>query len=291
MHAGFVRGARAAALALAAAWASAAFAQAAAPAAGLETWPLEITHRPLTLARGMVEVSGALNVQLSDGSVGQPISIAPSVYVGVTDRLTVGVRHFVGLCVTGAANGCPSVYDDLSLDALVALAHGGWADLAAGAALNLAPLHDPALGLSGEGRLVARFGAGPVALAVVPTLSVGFTGRDDPRIGSIGFPLATTLVFGAPYRAQNREVLAVPASLELQLVPQVAAAVSAALVGALDPTSGTFFDHVTGPLGFALLVAPSSRVDVGGSFTFLNLFGSSPSAALRALQGFVALRF
>ena len=34
-----------------------------------EAWPVEITRRPLTLARGMVEITVAGNIQLSDGSV------------------------------------------------------------------------------------------------------------------------------------------------------------------------------------------------------------------------------
>ena len=127
-----------------------------------EGWPAEITRRPLTLAESMFEVTVPLGIGLSRDRGGKPVTLSPSIYYGVSDGLTVGLRHFAGLCLSGTPD-CPRVYEDLSVDTLWRLWRGVSTDLALGVALNASPITDP-LALSAEARLLGRFRAGPAAL-------------------------------------------------------------------------------------------------------------------------------
>src|SRR5512141_1079417 len=78
-----------------------------------EGWPTEVTRRPLTLARNMLEVMVPLDVTLSARRAGEPVFLAPSLYYGVTDAFTLGLRQFVGFCLSGSAHGCRKAYQDL----------------------------------------------------------------------------------------------------------------------------------------------------------------------------------
>lgn len=259
-----------------------------------EGWPTEITHRPLTLARGMLEVMVPLDVTLSARRAGEPVFLAPSLYYGVTDALTLGLRHFAGLCVSGSAHGCRKTYQDLGLDALWRLRHEIGSDLAVGASLNASPLSDP-FALSGEVRLVARFGT-PIALAFAPALSFGLNERDAPIVKqtALAFPLATYPFGWLEASAGNREFLSLPAAVILQLTPAVAFSVAGALDGPLDPPTGSFGDFYRIPVGVAIVASPSNRFDAGASFTLLNLLGKQAPGGepvdQRGLQIFAALR-
>src|SRR5215213_5512264 len=72
-------------------------------------WPLEVTKRPIVLARSMFEARGdTMFINLSDGAAGEPVSLAPDLYYGVTNHLTVGINHERGFCLT--SDGCASKY-------------------------------------------------------------------------------------------------------------------------------------------------------------------------------------
>jgi hypothetical protein len=255
-----------------------------------EAWPTEITRRPLTLAPGMIEISVPLDVQASRDNFAQPVSIAPSVYFGATERLTVGVRHLRGLCVSGTGNGCQEVYDDVSVDAIF----GATRDVALALAVNASPLSP--LALSVEGRVIARLASGPIALTVTPSLEVGLTERDTslagrPKVLPFAFPLATTTYGFFRQEPSNKEFLAIPASLTVQATPDIAVSVASAIYGLLDPPTGADFgDTIASPLGAAVVVTPHRALDVGVSFTYLNLFGSTGSSETRALQIFASYR-
>jgi hypothetical protein len=121
-----------------------------------EGWPTEITRRPLTLARDMLEVMVPLDVTLSLRRAGEPVFLAPSVYYGVTDALTLGIRHFLGLCLSGSDHGCPKTYNDVSLDAIWRVRHESGSDLAMAASLNASPISDP-FTLSGDSAAPSRW--------------------------------------------------------------------------------------------------------------------------------------
>lgn len=256
-----------------------------------EGWPAEITRRPLTLADGMLEVTVPLGIGLSKDRAGKPIFFTPSVYYGVTDTLTLGIRHFQGLCVSGGPD-CPKVYNDLSVDSLWRVWRGGSTDVAVGVALNLSPVTDP-FALAAEARVVARLRGGPASLTVAPALEVGITNRDAARTEPLAFPLATT-TFGFFQTVPNgREMLRVPATLAVQATPSLALAVATSLDGPLDPPTGGFWDYYRIPLGVGLVLFVD-KVDLGASFTFLNLLGKQTGQLdrtdIRGMQVFVTYR-
>lgn len=259
-----------------------------------EGWPIEVTRRPLTLAEGMLEVTVPLGIGLSKDHSGKPLTLAPSAYYGLTDALTVGLRHDQGFCLSGGPE-CQKVYADVGVDALFRLWRGASTDLAAGLALTASPITDP-FALSAEARLVARFRGGPASLTVAPALDLGLTHRDTsrPRSEPLAFPLATTTFGFFEAQAGNREWLRVPATLAVQATPNLALAVAASLDGPLDPQGASFSDVYAIPVGAALIVSPSNMLDLGASFTFLNLLGKQPPlvdrADARAMQVFVSYR-
>jgi len=265
-----------------------------------EAWPTELTRRPLTLAAGMPELTVPADVNASQNRFAKPVSLAPSLYYGVSSALAIGVRHAVGLCLSGADDGCRKTYDDVTLDTVWAFRR----DLAVGLAVTASPVSDPAFALSGEARFVARWAQGPVALAVAPTLSVGFSERDTPGIVKtlpITFPLAS---YGYGFYQQvagNKEYLIVPFSLTAQAIPEVALSVGSAVHGPLytaspvtaggtRTVSGDFSDAYQIPLAAAVVIVPDRHVDLGASFTFLNLFGRNGTSDAKAMQVFASLR-
>lgn len=255
-----------------------------------EAWPIRIVERPLTLAQDMFELTLPVNANLSPGDFAKPVFLNPSLYYGVTPFLTVGVRHFVGLCVSGAADGCPDVYRDVSLDAIWSVVRGGGAggglDVALGAALNATHLSDPFTS-SVEARLTVRYRAGTMAaLTLAPQLDVGLTQRDVAPGGTpIAGTTATTAAFG------NREILTVPASLQVQVLEPLAISAGLALVGELDPLVGSFGDTYTIPVSAEVDWSFTNTVDVGATLSFLNLLGKDSTADQRFGKVFVRARF
>lgn len=257
-------------------------------------FPTELVERPLTLPRGTAEIVLPIDLSLSSDRVASPITFAPSAHYGLTDGLTAGVRHFRGLCVTGTANGCPHVYEDVGVDVLGRLWRGGGVEVAAGASLDAAPI-DPftlSLGL----RVVARWTGGPFAFALAPSLSVGLDDRDGAQVKAlpIELPLATYAFGWVQEVTGNREFLTVPATIQVQVFPPLALAAGGALVAPIDPREGTLADYATFPVGAAVIVTPST-FDVGAAFTFGNLLGrerwpQSQVGAERSARIFLALR-
>lgn len=271
------------------------------PAAASAAGGSRLAHRPLALPAGTVEVVAPLNVGASDGAGGEPVSLNPSVYYGVTDALTVGLRHFVGVCLTGEDAGCREVYDDASIDAVYALGGvetgAGRMDLATGAALNAGSL-DP-LALGGEVRLHARWASGPFAAYLTPTFGFGVTERDtvlgpqDANRLPIAFPLYTTGGFGWYWEqaGRNREWLAVPLTLVLGVTERLSVAGGIAVAGGLDGDVAPFEDGYVVPASVAASYALRPGIDLGASFTMPSVAGPNEDTDLRGFRVFSALRF
>jgi hypothetical protein len=258
-------------------------------------------HRPLSLPAGAIEVIAPLNVGASGGAGGEPVSLNPSVYYGVTDSLTVGLRHFVGVCVAGEERGCRTVYDDASLDAIYALGGadvaGGRLDLASGAALNAGSL-DP-LALGGELRLQARYAAGRFAAFLTPTFGFGLTERDtilgaeDANRLPLAFPLYTTGGFGWYWEqpARNREWMAVPLTVVFAATDRLSLAAGVGIAGALDEDVAPFDDAYVVPAAVAASYALRPGIDLGASLTLPSVAGPNEDRDVRGFRVFGALRF
>ncbi|WP_242395637.1 hypothetical protein [Anaeromyxobacter oryzisoli] len=269
---------------------------------GVSDWPTAVTKRPLTLGAGMAELVVPVNINMSRSTEGKPVSINPSLYFGITDRWMIGVRHFEGFCVSGKANGCAKVYNDVSVDTLFSVGRAAGIDLALGLAVNYAPI-DPSA-WSGEARVVARAGGGALAFTVAPTINFGLSNRESrAKRAATQFDIGGTynLVLPVPDRklgvplttadAENREFLSIPGTIQLQLGPNLAVSGGIAIEGPVDPSVGNFGDFYRVPVSVALTITPIRWIDLGASFTFPDLIGkTSHNEDFRTLGVFAAFR-
>jgi hypothetical protein len=258
------------------------------PATG--EYPVLLVDRPLTLPRGVLEIWAPLGISLSTGSLGEPTFLNPSISYGLSDRLTVGIRHYLGICFSGSDGNCPEFYNDLSLTALYSMIRAGRLHVAAGAALDFAPIVDPTA-MSGELRLPVKFGGGLLALVLSPTLSFGLNERSDGRKRyGVAFNAGTYDVIIPAEAVPNREVLRIPLTFQLQMERGPAFLVGASVDGELDPLVGSFSDVYRIPVLFGLVYSPRRFLDLGAALTFPDLLGQSATADDRFLSAFATLR-
>lgn len=247
-------------------------------------WPNEITQRPLTLRQGMIELWLPVNMNLADGREFEPVNLNPSLRYGVTDNFMIGLRHFVGICASGEDKGCAEVYDDVSVDALLAVGSGRGVSFGVGGALNYAPIQDDGA-WSAEVRVVARAGGGAFAITASPTLNFGLNDRDaldgvidggTPPFKFTGTPLnlGSYDVLSLAVSPGNREYLLVPVTLQLQLGEMLALAAGASLNGPLNAEDLDFSDVYTIPVSVAAVFTLHPTVDLGAALTFPNLAGA-----------------
>jgi hypothetical protein len=255
-------------------------------------WPTELTRRPLTLQAGQVEVWAPVQLNASEDADWEPVTLNPSVNFGITDRWQVGVRHLVGVCVGGADEGCPVVYNDIGFTTRVSLGRGAGLDVALQGAFNVAPLRESERAYSAEAGLLFRAGGGAVALTLEPTVGFGLNDRDSrvSRTSPILWNLATYDIVTPVETVGNKEHLMVPATLQVQLGPALALAAGIALEGPLNPEVGDFSDFYRVPAGVAAVFTASRHLDVGASFTWPAALGDNDDRDLRQLAAFLAFR-
>lgn len=222
-------------------------------------WPRRLVDRPLTLGPGMIELRGdTFIVDLSSGSVGDPLLLAPDIYYGVSKKLTVGIDHEQGICVSGAA--CDT-YNDARLDALYSLVYTDRIHLAARGGARVADFDPATAGV--EIGLAARLGFANLAVVLEPRLYVGLLERET-----------------------YAEQVDVPLQVQYQLNESNALFLRSGVRGPLDG----FGDAVQVPVGLGALFVVTRRFDVGLEILFPNLAGKGATADARALIVRVALR-
>jgi hypothetical protein len=228
---------------------------------------------PLTLGKGKLLIAGStVNVNLSSEAVAQPISLAPSVWYGVDDRLTLGLTHDggstpwtprpglrtvttfdgignplpetggFGICVTGDDNGCSGVYDNVGIDGLYSLRQDRLS-LAGHAGLDLGSF-DPFL-------LQLRIGA-LGRYQVNDRISIVF----DPR-----------LRFGITERESNKELIDLPIWAWYAVNERVGVYFHTGLSGQLDG----FGDSYAIPLQIGGDYQVNEQLTAGLDFAFLRV--------------------
>jgi hypothetical protein len=224
-----------------------------------DDWPLATIKRPLTLAPSMLEIRGdTLMINLSSDLVGKPIAIAPDIYYGVSEKLSIGLTHVTGFCLGGTDKGCIKAYNDLGIDAIYGLMRAGNLQVAAHGGVII-PAFSPDLVAGLDGGLTLRLGAGKIAFVLSPTVYVGAIGRDKLAAGPNG----------------PKETLDMPVAIQFQANNQTMAFLSTGLGG---PLSG-FGDSYRVPIGLGLNFAVNNRADVGAEFSFPNLAGKGDNRA------------
>lgn len=248
------------------------------------TWPTELNEQPLVMSANMFQIHLDAFVNLSDQAAGKPVAFAPDIFYGITDRLTVGLVHNVGLCVTGEMNGCAKVYNDVGLQARFLIKRTFNIELAALGGVEAVSLDPFALGI----RLGAlfKYKHGRLAIFVDPSFKIGATHRDgttDPM---------TMMEVGA-----NKETLAIPIRVSFQATNKIAAYARTGLTGAvatspdLNPGArlDAFGDTYAIPLGIGAQFGIVPRFDVGLELAFPDLIwpGRPAGGAFDARELFV----
>ncbi len=223
----------------------------------------------LVLGKGKILIAGeTVNINMSASLVGKPFSLAPSIYYGVSDKLSIGVTHDLGtqpsapgvlpgagICLSGTSSGCAKVYNNAGIDVLFGLSaakfsaafHGG-VDF-----LSLDPLFvDLRVGLLGRYMVSDK-----IAITFDPRIDIGLTKRD----------------------MGNKGLLSVPAYLWFMASAKLGIYASSGIGGNLDK----FGDNYKIPLGAGVTFKANEKLSVGGDFSFSNIGGKGHSADGRAL--------
>jgi hypothetical protein len=223
----------------------------------------------VTLRQGGISIDGDVAVGMSSGAAGKPISIVPNVYYGVNDQLTVGLASNPiseifqnvagqGLCLSGEADGCGKLYNNVSLDGLYSFSRSGTMDVAAHAGLDTAFGENTLLGLRAgvKGKMLA----GPLVLVFDPSLTFGLNHRDD---------------------SLNKEVLSLPVRVGFMATPQLNVGLSVAFLTLINPPSPVGVgDIYQVPVGLGGTFALNDMLHLRAQFTLDTLGSASNSLGM-----------
>jgi hypothetical protein len=250
----------------------------------VEDYPTALVDRPLTLPGGMFQVNLPVKVNLSNGSVGQPVSVPLGVSYGVTPDIQLDGFTTTGFCLSGDTNGCPRLLDDAGARVVASLLRDASYQLVASAGIDILKISDPSA-VAAQVGVGAKWGAGFFAANIAAFLNIGLNNRDAPV--NINEVLAPPNIHLSNRNLGNKDVLAVSAQPQFQLCRLFAVYFIAGLAGRLD----SFSDSFVIPLGAGLIFVPNPYVDMGVEFAFDNLLGKNSNADFRTGRAFASLRF
>lgn len=221
---------------------------------------------PVVLPRAAVQADLTVELGVSSRELLEPVSIAPDLWYGATDRLTLGlttssravsrVDAGSGLCVRSEEHGCPRLYDDLAVDAR-------W---------RVAP----------EAAIRARFVSSSFS-PWKPSLRLGALARW--RRGAWAVESDPQLAFGLWNTDQgNRATLELPVWVRFQLGCRAEGWIRTGARGELDG----FTEKVAIAVGLGGEVH-AGPVDVGAEVAFPTLFGPQNQFRSRAAFVYVSL--
>ena len=221
-----------------------------------------------TWTKGQLEVDVDLGLNLSSSLVAKPFSIAPDIWYTVSPKLRAVLGHSAqsmggfygttvgsGICLTGASNGCSSLYGGGALGADY---------LATSGTLQLVPFGrltfngDSEFGAIVGADVMTKVAGGKLMIGGTPNIHLGFNKRDQG----------------------NKEVLTVPVYAMYAVSPKLLAGVETGIYG---PLSG-FGDSFAIPVSVGGMFTVNPHIQVGAAFAFYNLAGKNNTADIRALS-------
>ena len=229
------------------------------------------------LPKGRALIDVYLEISLVSGNVFKPFSIAPDLWYGVSDDITVGLVHsvagetgFIGgtgsaLCLSGS-DVC-KVYNNVGADLRYKLKAGtfSWAVDSGLFFDELSPdvFLDLKLGVLG------RWHKDKVSLELQPALFFGLTNRtQDVTVGGV---TSTVTV--------NGDVLSVPVTGLYALTPKIAAALQIGLVLPFEDTSNTY----AVPLSIGVHFLATEHFLLNAAFSLNRLIANGGGADDRSL--------
>ena len=215
----------------------------------------------MTMPGGKVLLDMIVEANLGKSAVGKPFSLAPDIWYGASNKLTLGLVHsgrgltgFLtgagrGLCFGDKDGACAAglgkIYTSVGAEARVGLSEGGFP-----IALTLGGVVEafkPNIVVSGKIGFVARAQSSRVALELAPTVFVGITQR---KVAGAGF---------------NEDVLSVPVTLFLNLSPAFAIALQSGVSLTIEHAADTYV--VPAAVGLAWWVSPKFSLDLAFGLT------------------------
>jgi hypothetical protein len=234
----------------------------------------DIIARPLVLAPGHVDAAMTAELDLNEGLKGEPISLAPDAWVGVTPELTIGVIHSdlsvdriapgASFCIVTQPIICPRTYHGGGLDALYSIETGSFSAAAHARVLfrtldteiNDAPvtLFEPALTLGAE----LRWHSGRWSITGDPFVEIGL---HDNRYG-------------------NYSALWLPVVFAFQPIEHVAIELHTGWNSDFEVIGDGWYV----PAAVGLRGAITNHVEVGALFGWTSIFGPQNDEKLRVLM-------
>jgi hypothetical protein len=233
----------------------------AAPAAAQET----VSEQQMTLPGSRFFVQAFFEASLSKDNAFKPFSLAPDLWYGVNDQITVGLVHSGrattglyggvgnGLCLAGEDNNCADVYANVGLDGRYHFYRSGGITLSGEGGLFAGPF-DPFTAALKLG-VVGRWQAGAVAVDLGPNIFVGLSEREpegdaDVAIGS-----------------NNKETVHLPITALYLLSSQIGLALQ---LGAVVPMQETGDLYTVGiSLGGQYMLSDKMMIDLAFSLPML----------------------
>jgi hypothetical protein len=229
---------------------------------------------PLVLEPGHADAVANAELDLNEGLKGEPVSLAPDAWIGITRELTIGVIHSdlsvdriqpgASICIITQPIICPRAYHGGGLDALYSIEAGSFSAAARARVL----LHT----------LDTEIDSAPVTL-FEPAVTLGAELRWHSRRWSIT---------GDPYvqigldnnRYGNRSQLWLPVVFAFQPIAQIA-------IELHTGWNSDFYDindgwYVPGAIG--VRGAITKHVEVGALFGWTSIFGPQNDEKLRVLM-------
>lgn len=218
----------------------------------------------MTLPKDKIYIQAYLDFNLSTDLVAKPVSLAPDVWYGLMDDLSVGLVHSGsgaagffgaagnGLCFTGSENGCGSFYNNVGLNARYHLFDGVSQPVVLAADGGIFFRDFDPFTLSLKLGAVGKVGAGPVDVLFGLNLFIGITERDG--VDGVG---------------GNSEVLSLPVSAIYPVMPELGVGLQTGLVLPFEGAGDAFLI----PLALAARYVVTPQIAVEGAFTFPGIAG------------------
>ncbi len=244
------------------------------------SYPSELIHRPWALSRGMIEITALGYMNLTQNSIGKPAFLAPAVYYGVDDLISVGVTHSLGLCLRGCTYPLHR-YNDVAAEAVFLLSGPkSPTQFALVGGLDFSNFNPLMAGLHYglDGRLVL----GPLALTFKPRVYVGIINRNS------------TIAFAGQFSglSYGMERVDVPVQLQVQIFSHLALFAQSGFAAPIE--SGPigfpgFFNAYVVPLGGGLLISVN-RFDLGLMAAFNDFGGKTHGTDNRVGSAWISVR-
>ncbi len=212
----------------------------------------------MTNGKGGINVDVNVEIGLNDGNSGDPVSISPDLWYGVTDKIDVGIIHstvgrtgFVGvqsgasLCVTGDFL-CEAldIYHNIGIEGRMALKQDAKMGLGAKGGLHVNNFDPFAVGL--KVGVFGNYTAGKIMIGFDPSIQIGLNERDS---------------------GGNEDLLAIPVMAVFNASPKFGVGVQTGLLTPLEEMGDTF----TVPLSVGAHFMATEQIGVGGAFTLPRL--------------------